>query len=266
MPREAGKFGRLPFDPERRHLVLERYLDPRAKLAIAAMPAVAPGTDVDRASAVASWPVYLNNAIGDCTIAAAGHTFAAMCVYAGLPEPVFADATIQQVYSAISGYIPGDPATDSGCVMSDVLSYLKTSGMTDTAGKVHKVAGSARLGNPADLDLLGQVLDVTGTVYTGFNVQQHNVQQFSDHQPWTWQAGDQAVGGHCVDLQRRFAVTAAAPLEYVTWGALQPADLTFQAHLVEEAWFVASEDFIRVNGTSIEGMDLQQLLADAQDV
>lgn len=266
MPREVGKYGRLPFDPERRHLVLERYLDPRVKLTRAGLPPVAPAADVDRATAVTSWPMYLNNQLGDCTVAAAAHMLAAMCVYAGFPEPSFADDVILHAYSAVSGYIPGDQATDSGALCSDVLAYLKATGIPDTAGKVHRVAGYARIGNAADLDLIGQVLDVGGTVYTGVDVQQHMVQQFADRQPWTYQPGDQVEGGHCINLQRRQGAGVAAPLEYVTWGALQAADPVFQAQLVQEAWFVASEDFIRASGTSVEGMDLQQLLADAQYV
>lgn len=266
MPREVGKYGRQPFDPERRHLVLERYLDPRARLTRPGLPAVAPYDDVDRASAVASWPMYLNNQLGDCTVAAAAHMLAAMCVYAGFPEPAFADNVILHAYSAVSGYIPGDQATDSGALCSDVLAYLQATGIPDTTGKVHKVAGYAKLGNAADLDLLGQVLNVTGTVYTGVNVQQHMEQQFADGQPWTYDPGDLVVGGHCINLQRRQGAAVAAPLEYVTWGALQAADPVFQARLVQEAWFVASEDFIRTSGTSVEGMDLQQLLADAQYV
>ena len=264
MPR--GKLGRLPFDPERRHLVLERYLDPRATLTRAGLPPVEPAEDVDRATAVASWPMYLNDRLGDCTIAGAAHMLAAMCVYALFPEPSFSDAAIVNAYSRVSGYIPGDEATDGGALCSDVLAYLQATGIPDTTGKVHKVAGFARIGNPADLDLLGQVLDVAGTVYAGIEFQAHLEQQFDAGQPWTYQPGDPVEGGHCINLQRRYPVSSGAPLEYVTWGRLQAADAVFQARLVQEAWFVASEDFIRANGTTVEGMDLEQLLADAQDV
>ena len=76
---------------------------------------------------------------------------------------LFADEEIIRVYSAVGGYVPGDPGTDQGCVMADVLAYLKRHGMTDTNGKVHKVLGYAALGNPADETLLGQVLDVFGS-------------------------------------------------------------------------------------------------------
>jgi hypothetical protein len=263
----AGKFGRKPFDPELRYLVLERYLDPRAPMRAAVdLPPVPSGADVDRATLVASWPMYLNDSLGDCTCAGAAHMLAAMCVYAGYPEPSFSDQEIIAAYSAAGGYVPGNPATDQGALCSDVLAYLQRVGMTDTTGKVHKVAGFAKLGNAADLDLLGQVLEVTGTVYTGFDVQQHMVAQFDAQQPWTWQQGDSDVGGHCVVLERRRPVSDAAPLSYVTWGALQSADSGFQAHAVEEAWFVASEDFVRSAGTTVDGLDLTQLLSDAQYV
>ncbi len=266
--RGPGKYGRLPFDPERPRLTFEKYLDPRTPLSAAGLPQVTLYQDVDRLSAVNSWPMYLNNELGNCTIAGAGHMFGAWTTYSGAAaEALFSDAVITGTYSACGGYVPGNPATDQGCVMSTVLAYLKSAGMTDTAGKVHQVAGYAALGNPADEVLLGQLLDVFGSVYVGFNVQASIETEFAAGQPWTYTPGEPYVGGHCVVLQRReVAGSRHGILDYITWGAMTHADFGWQANTVEEAWAVVSQDWIAANGTSVEGLDLTQLLSDMQYV
>jgi hypothetical protein len=265
MPRQAGMYGRRHPDPARPRLTLEKYLDPRTALSRHGLPPVPLTTDVDRASAVQSWPMYLNDQLGDCTIAAIGHMYGAWTAYAGAGEALFTDDQIQSVYSRVGGYVPGDPDTDQGCVMQDVLADQQANGIPDQNGHLHQVAGYAAFGNPADEELLGQVLDVFGTVYVGINVQQQMETEFADQQPWTWDADGQSIGGHAICLQRRLG-SGGAPLEYVTWGALQPATTGFQAGASEEAWAVVTRDWLQANGTTVEGLDLQQLLADMQHV
>jgi hypothetical protein len=264
--RRRGKYGRRPFNPERPRLTLERYLDPRVRLSRAGLPPVPVTQDVDRASEVTDWPMYMNDQLGDCTIAGEGHLFGALTRYASGIEALFTDTQVETVYSRVGGYVPGDENTDNGCVMSDVLADAKRNGIIDTKGKVHKAAGYAALGNYADQELLAQVLDVFGSAYTGFNVEQSNETQFDEGLAWTYTPGDTIIGGHCVVLQRRLGGTPEAPYEYVTWGAIQTADQSFQANLVEEVWAVISEDWVRANGTTVEGLDLKQLLADMADV
>ena len=270
--REPGKYGRLPFDPERPHLILEKYLDPRNPLSRAGLPPVPLSQDVDRASEVTDWPMYLNDQLGDCTIAGEGHLFGALSRYGLGTEALFSDATIQATYSRVGGYVPGEPDTDQGCMMIDVLADAKASGITDTAGHVHKVAAYARLGNPADELLLGQVLDVFGSVYVGIRCQDSIQTEFADNEPFTWTPGEPVDGGHCIVLQRRrpigasSAARSAGVLDYVTWGALASATTGFQAHAAEEAWAVVSQDWLKASGVSVSGMNLAQLLSDMADV
>jgi hypothetical protein len=263
---EAGKFGRLPFDPERPRLVFEKYLDPRTPLSAAGLPPVSLYENVDRASKVSSWPMYCNDQVGCCTISALGHMYGAWATYSGRDEALFADSEITSVYSRNSGYVPGNPATDTGCNMASVLADQVANGMEDNAGELHKVLGYAAFGNPADEDLLGQALDVFGSVYVGFNVQQENMTEFGTG-VWTWTPGAPFIGGHCVPLQRRLpAGSRHGILQYVTWGELQLADFGFQAHLVEEAWVVVTQDWVQANGVTVAGMNVVQLLADMQGV
>lgn len=264
-----GKYGRISPDPERPKLTLEKYLDPRRDLTRAGLPPVAMTADVDRASKVASWPMYLNDQLGDCTIAGLAHMFGAWTTYNGQApgEALFGDDEIEQVYSRIGGYVPGDEDTDQGCMMSDVLADAKAAGITDVHGKTHKIAGYAAFGDPTNETLLGQVLEVFGSVYVGFNVQASIENEFAEGKPWTYTPGEEFVGGHCVVLQHRAPEgSRTGILQYVTWGALQYATESWQAHTVEEAWAPVTQDWLTVNGASVEGLDLTQLLADMEYV
>lgn len=259
--RTPGMYGRQPRDITRFAPRLEDYV--HGPLRVAGLPP-ASGV-VDRATKVSDWQMALNDQLGDCTIAGAAHLFAATSVYAGHPEPLFSDAELVKAYSAVSGYVPGDPSTDDGAVMQNVLDYLKATGMTDTTGKVHKVAGYAAFGNPHDEILLAQVLNTFGSVYVGVNLPQSAEDEFAAGEPWTYQPSSPIAGGHCIALQER-AVGGVGVLRYVTWGALQRTTRQFQTYYAEEAWAVVTEDWVTANGTTVEGLDLAQLLSDLQFV
>lgn len=275
MPRQAGKLGRKPMDKSRPRLTLEKYLDPRTPLSAAGLPSVTLYQDVDRESLVKSWPMYMNDQLGCCTIAGLAHMYGAWTTYAVAAggEALFPDSEIVTVYSRVGGYDPsqtqpdGSNLTDNGCLCSDVLADARVTGMTDVNGHTHKVAGYAAMGNPADEVLIGQLLDVFGAVYIGADIQQHMMDEFNAGQPWTWEPGDQVVGGHCIPLERRVpAGSRVGILEYITWAADQHATFGWQSGAVEEAWAVVTEDWLTVNGTTVEGLDLTQLLADMADV
>lgn len=270
-PRAPGKKGRLPRDPHKRVPVLEYYLRPWEG-PITASGSLPPVTGpVDRETKVADWPMYLNDQIGDCTIAGICHSFSAMAVYAGFPEPHFTDQDVTAAYSAVSGYVPGDPSTDNGADMATVLTYMSKTGIPDDTGKVHKVAAWAAFGDPRNESLLKQTLAATGTVYLGSEIQQSQEDQFSSGEPWRWERGEQPIGGHCYVLQRR-RTSGTGVLEMVTWGAVQRATLEFQWNAASaaigggEAFYVASEDYVQASGQTLQGLDLQQLMADSQDV
>lgn len=83
--------------------------------------------------------VYDNDTLGDCVIACMAH---AVGVFTGNGNPgtayIFPDADIIALYSAIGGYVPGNPATDQGCNEQDALNYFQHNGAP--AG-LNKVAG-----------------------------------------------------------------------------------------------------------------------------
>jgi hypothetical protein len=259
------KLGRLPRDHSRYAPMYEHY---RA----AELPVVARSTDVDRATKVSAWPMYANgpdpgnpavspDGVGDCTVAGIAHVISAMAVYSGHAQPLFADTEIIRVYSAVSGYNSETGTGDNGANMQTVLDYIKASGITDTTGKVHKVAGYAALGNPKDTTLLAEVLDVFGAAYVGINCPASAQSEFGG--TWTWNPFSPIEGGHAIGLHRREPLSVRGPMVYSTWGALQPASVGFAKHYTEEAWAVVSADWLSdSNGESPEGLNVTQLLSD----
>jgi hypothetical protein len=250
----AYKLGRLPRDLSRYAPTFEDYR------AGGGLPVVAPADNVDRATDVTSWPMYDNDTLGDCTVAGIAHVISAMAVYGGNPLPVFSDNEIIRVYSAVGGYVPGDPNTDQGANMQTVLDYIKLNGMTDEAGKLHKIVAYAAFGNPKDTNLLAGVLNTFGAAYVGINCPASAQTQFG--KLWSWQPCSPIEGGHAIGFHRRAPLAGQGPIVYSTWGALQPATLGFHKHYATEAWAVVSQDWLEANGLSLEGLNLAQLEAD----
>jgi len=279
--RTPGKHGVIPRDPGRYVPFVEHYLRPwegqlapgprsqypdrLAAGATGTIPPVLATETVDRASKITDWRMYLNDQLGDCTIARAAHSFDAQRVYAGYQPAVFSDHVIVSTYSACGGYVPGDPSTDNGCQEPDVLKHLSTVGMTDEAGYTHKLAGWAAFKDPTDLGLMAAALNTFGTVVVDIAVQQAQEDQFSAGQPWQYVPGSPLLGYHSIAFQLR-GVGYTGVYEMVTWGLLQRATRMFCHHQIKEAYLPVSADFIQANGVTVQGMDLVQLLADMPGV
>lgn len=284
--RRPGKFGRQPPKPGVYTPRAEHYLLPwEGPLSSAPAQGQSPylppakGT-VDRASLVTDWHMYVNgpdpanppyapDGLGDCTIATSAHAFTAMCAYSGQPVPVFSSTAIVAAYSACGGYQDGNESTDNGCVVTDVLAYMRTTGLPDTTGKVHKFAAYATV-DPRNRQLHAQVVASFGTIYYGGLVQVAQEDQFGNGEPWQWVAGSPVAGGHAFSQQLR-GVGYVGVNGLTTWGQLQKATNWFLWNSLNpaqdgEAFIVVSEDWITANGTSIQGFDLEQLIQDMTDV
>lgn len=245
------KYGRLPAHPETTHprVHLADYVPAEAR---AAAVATLPGT-IDWASKVPTWPMYLNDQIGDCTCAGVGHAIQAFTAFASTEKTV-ADNDVLKVYEAVSGYNPSTGANDNGAVEQDVLQYWHDTGM---AG--HKISAFASV-NISSLTDMRLALRWFGSVYLGINVPQSAEDQFSAGQPWAVDpnANNSIIGGHCVVMQEwdpQFA-------RVVTWGALQRMTWGWFEKYGEEAWVVVTPDFAKSNGLEASGVSVAQLVAD----
>ena len=280
----AGPFkkGAIPHDPS---IIIPRLEDYINVGALGGGLPDAPGI-VDRESKVKAWPMYANGpdpnapnviaqtGVGDCTCAGIAHFLAAVTAFSGqAPGGVmFTDAAILHMYSAISGYQLGNNSTDTGCMLQSVAQYMVNTGLPDTSGKVHKLAGYFAVGEYTNLELLKQVANTFGGVYLGVAVSDGDMQAFENGQPWTRPATGANVGpdgiDHCVILQySAFGVAGIGNDETViTWGMEQKINQAWALTNIGQAMGLITQDWIAANGTSINGQSLEQLIADSKNV
>jgi len=146
------KLGKQPAVHDPRTLQFAKYLRPTL------LPP--PPLQVNWAQKVASWPMMLNNTIGDCTVAAAGHCIEEWTTDTGHPVNV-PDATILAVYSAVSGYNPVTGANDNGTTVLKVLNYWRQNGIGG-----HTIQAYVSV-DPSDLDHVRDAVSIFGNSYIG---------------------------------------------------------------------------------------------------
>lgn len=209
---------------------------------------------VDELSKVDEWPMYLNDRIGDCTVAAAGHMIEVWSAYGQGVTVKVSDQDVLTGYSAVSGYNPRTGANDDGCVMQDVLDYWRKTGIGG-----HRILAFAEVdvANPAEISA---ALYLFGHVYVGLDVPYSAENQFAAGQPWDTVANDGGIaGGHAVDLG--FNSDGEGLYKVVTWGAAQQMTNRFWHQYVREAWVVADADWVSRTGGSPPGLDVANLNA-----
>lgn len=238
--------GRLPNDPRKPRLRLAKYLT---------LP-LAPVSQ-DYLSRVSSWPMYLNDRIGDCTCAGAGHIIQALSTYGRGKTETIADSDVLTAYSAVSGYDPETGDNDNGAVMQKVLSYWRKTGIGG-----HKILAFAEV-DINDVDELKAALNIFGTLYVGFDFPDSAMDQFNRGEKWTVVSNAQIEGGHAINVG---GYDSAGNWQLVTWGDVQEMDQAFWEKYVWEAWVVITPEWLNDVGYSPTGLDLYALGEDLAEL
>lgn len=265
-PEPKGKLGALPRDKSKLAPSLERYLTNPERFGDAD-PLPGSHKRVDYESKVSSWPMYGNDQIGDCTVAAMFHGISAVETYSLMAAtPVFTDSEAVRVYSAVSGYDPVTGANDNGATLADVCKYMVHTGATDNRGRQHKLLAWAEIEDYTNLQLLKRVLNAFGTVYLAIDCPQSALDQNSLGEPWTVVQDSPIAGGHAIDLQYSAVNTGDFNDETViTWGSEQKMSEAFaKKYIVEAVALVPSGAVNPATGVNPVGLDLQQLVTDCQ--
>ncbi|MFF3151796.1 hypothetical protein [Streptomyces sp. NPDC057910] len=233
--------GKRPAQPARPQLRLENYVT--STLAD-------PPASVDWQAPIdpAGWPMYLNDQYGDCTVAEVGHHIELVTGNASGKTVKVSDADVLTGYEAVSGFVPGNESTDTGCYIADVMAYWMKTGI---AG--HKILAYASI-HPSNTKLVQQAIALFGGVSVGMNVPQSAEDQFNAGKPWDYVKGSRDLGGHCVLM----GAYGPAVWKVVTWGAEQAMTSSFYAHQVDEIWLPVTTDWF-VNGKSPTGIDTYTL-------
>jgi hypothetical protein len=257
---KLGK-GKAVVDPKM--LKLKKYLKvsplPTPLPALPNPPAQA--SWITNLAAAEALPMYLNDQLGDCVIAAMGHMLQQWNFYAEHPwQPT--DAQVLAEYEAIGGYVPGQPNTDNGCVITTALQYWQTTGF---AG--HEIVTSLSLDMndiaAGDFDEVQLAISLFGNVMIGVQL------PLSAENQTAWIVGDGGPnaggnnapgswGGHCVPL------VAGSPLTKtcVTWGSVLKMSNNFFMDYCDEAYAIVTTDWLESTQASPSQLDLQQLETD----
>lgn len=202
-----------------------------------------------------SWQMLGNDSVGDCVFAGAGHETMAWNNEAG-QTITFTDKSVLSDYSAVTGYSPNDPNSDQGTDMQVAASYRRKTGVVDATGKRHQVAAYLAI-TPGDKTLLKQAIYLFGAVGIGIQFPASAMAQFNAGKPWTVVSGSPIEGGHyvpCVGYDSRYVYI-------VTWGKTQKMTWGFYKKYNDESLAYVSLEML-INGVSLEGFNMQQLVAD----
>jgi hypothetical protein len=240
-----GKLGKLPVRTDVRTLRMGSYVDTRN------LPT--PPDTLDLADRVAEWPMYANDRIGDCTIAAAGHMIEAWTGESGGHVVEISEGSVLTAFDHVKQV---DPISgEEGAVVIDVLKYWRKQGI----GR-HRIGAFARV-SVYDHPLARASAWLFGGLYVG--VQLPLTAQ--DQQVWDWTgslsgpAKPGSWGGHAIDLVRY----GENGVTVVTWGRLQEVTWSFWDRYCDEVYAILSTDFLD-HGKAPNGFDLAALKADLE--
>jgi hypothetical protein len=243
-PRIPRRLGRSAVRHDPRTLKLGKYMTTLAP----------PPPSVDWTKGVTQFGTMLNDQLGCCTIAGAGHAvqiFSANTV----GEVTVTDTDILAYYEKWDGYDPSDPSTDQGGVELDVLKNWQ---QQEFAGHALIAFADPSVGSQTEVK---QAIALFGGAYIGMEVPT----SIMNNVPPVWDvaADDGGIaGGHCVFVTGYDADT----LTFISWGVLYKMTWAFWARYVDEAHALLSKDFLAANGLDPSGFDLAQLQADLGEI
>jgi hypothetical protein len=160
------------------------------------IPAPPAACDYTKAAKSALSKVYENDTLGDCVIAGMAHVVGVLTGNSGAKPFVYSNQQIVTLYSAIGGYVPGNPATDQGCDEQTALNYWENNGAPVGA---HKIAGWLAV-EGTDAAEVRTALWLFENLYFGMELPDKWITPFPSASGFTWDAAGppNPNNGHCV--------------------------------------------------------------------
>lgn len=242
------KLGKLRKKSDHRNLKLSNYLK------TAALPALP--SSYSWTSRVSSYGMLANDSAGNCTVAAALHLIMLYLADNGVSFVPTPEQAIQ-VYSAITGYNPKDPTTDTGAAALDVLNWWHKNTMLG-----HALGAFAEV-NIRDINELKYAIYLFGGAYGGMELPLA-IQGLASWPtppvglPNNWGVG--SWGGHCIPFTAFDDATRM--VDVVTWGQPLKVSYDFFSDYAEEAYVLLSPDFVNGVKPAPSGFDLACLQQD----
>ncbi len=202
-----------------------------------------------------------NDALGDCTAAGAFHIGGTLLANAGQPIP-FTEADVVKFYSATTGYVPGDEATDQGGNEQDVLNYWMRIGLLPDQ---HQISGYVAI-DATSADEVKAALWLFENLYFGVELPAAWIDPMPGASGFIWDvAGNpDADNGHCFAGVgyggAGVTIDTWGMLGTITWAAIKKyASTAGQGEL----YAVLGPDAIdKASGKAPNGFDASQLAAD----
>lgn len=262
-PRVGGTLYLGKLDPEPLRSEVVRYADLRRALVKAGvtLPKVPAKWD-DFAKDFSDWGMKGNGpqddnaypadwaaakGAGDCTIAGGGNETQEDAKNVGKPVPPIGTKTCIQQYSVLTGQANGtpyDPQTgsgDTGLNVQQVNAYRQTHGFLDDHGTAHKIGQVVSLA-PGNLQEYVEAVYLFEKVGLGVMVQEAQMIQFNEGEPWDWVSNEEPEGGHYIPGMYRGPV-------FVTWTKPTAMTTRYYERGVDEAFaHISIESYNSVTG------------------
>jgi hypothetical protein len=250
---DFGKLGRLAHNPAHLRMCLQAH----EVLDLSRMPSRPAARDWSQVAGVdVDYQMWRNDDLGDCGIASLLGLQTTWARQSGTPF-MASDEDAVDGYRRLGGYVPGDPRTDRGVVMLDVLHKL-IGGETLAGERI--VAGVSI--DPTNEDMMDGAAEFFGGLWMGYGLPKAwqtadvwdgppNGRLTGDWAPWSW-------GGHAV------AKPGYSPRlgRVITWKRGQPVTPYGDRAYCEEAYGLVSERlwFVLVGDRCPAGIDVQRLM------
>jgi hypothetical protein len=202
------------------------------------------------------WGMLANDRVGNCAIAGPDHCVMVFNKIAGRRVHFTAADAIDD-YSAITGYNPDDPSTDTGADMVQVADYWRKTGLRDNRNNRHKIVAYLHV-DPTNLAHVDAACYLFEAVGLGIQVGSAEENEFMHARPWVTPGSD-SNGGHYVPMIGKDADYR----KVVTWGGLQDVGEDWLGTQLTEVVAMVSEEAL-ISGKSAEGFDMAALQADLQ--
>lgn len=229
------RLGKKPAAPPRAYH-LSRYLGPRLEVPLASY---------DRSDTVLRWGTLGNDSAGDCVFAAFGHAVMLWTAAAGKLRQVSA-ADALAAYSAVTGYVPGDPSTDNGTDPQAALQWWLQRGLV-LGGELDRIAGFCSV-SPTRDDESKWAIWRLGLVNSGLALPSAIQPAFADNkvvwdippgQPLAGEWAPGSLGGHdIIDVG-----WDAEGVIFISWGERFKRTWAFDRAYADEKQALLSRDF-----------------------
>ena len=209
--------------------------------------------------------MFLNDQLGDCVEAAMFHCDGVLEANAGRPI-VFTDADVEKVYE-VTGYVPGDPATDQGSDEQTMLNWWQKNGLLPDGS--HKIAGWAAL-TGSNRGQVETAIWLFENCLFGVELPDEWVNNMPSASGFMWDVAGPANpnNGHAF-IGFGYGPSGVKISTWGMWGEITWAAVAKYAStaLSGELYTVLSSDALATASTKAPaGFDLTQLMADIQAI